>query len=274
MTPFKREYEYFLLLCKNLNVSVAASEAGIQQAGLSKALKALEEQLKKPLFHRTNRGLLLTTYGEIFRDVLLSTSVQWENSLEEELAKLSEVTGTYKIGAHPVVAVNLLSKFFPGLNEENEGLKLKLELKRSAEVTRDVIDFKLDFGLVANPVRHPDLIIVRLQKEYIACWGSTSKAPRKVLYYNPEMIEMVRTLKRFDKYKLIEVQDYEVIASLTQKSEGVCILPSPVAERYRNLKQFGKTLLEVDVCLIYRHDSLKTKAFSEIIKKIKLGFEL
>ena len=268
MKPFKQEYEYFLLLCKNLNISKAAEEAGIQQAGLSKSLKTLEDQIKKPLFYRTNRGLKLTAYGEIFRDVLIKSSIIWDSSLETELSKLAQISGTYRIGVHPSIAINVLFKFFPELIEEYDGLKLKLELKKSQEVTQEVIDHKCDFGIVANPIRHPDLVIVKLHKEFIACWSSHKKIEKKVLYYNPEMIEIVHTIKKYQNYKLVEINNYELIASLHSNFCGICLLPSPIAQRY-NLLQIGKHLLDVDICLIYRQDSLKTKAFSEIINRIK-----
>ncbi|MDH4469170.1 MAG: LysR family transcriptional regulator [Bacteriovoracaceae bacterium] len=271
MRPFKQNYEYFLLLCQYLNISSAAQEAGIQQAGLSKALRALEEEFKKPLFFRTHRGLQLTSYGETFRSLLIKTMIHWDSSLENEMSKFSEVLGTFTIGIHKSVAINILANFFPSLNNDFPDLKLKLELKKSSEVTKSIIDYQMDFGIVANPIQHPDLIISKLQKEFIACWENKKNDHQKILYYNPEMIEIAQMIKKYKGHKHIEISDYEVIGSMMQKANGVCLLPNTVAERY-HLIQVGKALSQVEICLIYRYDSLKTKAFKEIARRIQSSF--
>ena len=266
MSPFKREFEYFLLLCQTLNISDAAEQAGIQQAGLSKSLKVMESFFEKPLFYRTNRGLKMTPLGEILRENISKTMSIWEESFEKDLGQLSEVVGRY---TNPTIGVTLVSKFFPYICEAYQGLKLDLELKKSSETTKDIIERNIDFGIVANPAQHPDLVIVPVASEFIACWSKTKTPKMKVLYYNPEMINIVHTLKKYKGYKKVPVTDYEVIASLVENSDGVSILPSPVAERFSGLVQVGKKITSVTVCLIYRHDILKTKAFLEISRVIK-----
>lgn len=82
------------------------------------------------------------------------------------------------------------------------------------------------------------------------------------------MIEIVQTIKKYQDYKLVEISDYEVIATMAHSFHGVCLLPSPVAERH-NLLIVGKPLVDVDICLISRHDILKTRAFKEIVERIK-----
>lgn len=89
------------------------------------------------------------------------------------------MVGTYKLGLHSFIAANILPKFLPGLIEEHEGLKIEIELKRSSEVTKDVVNYKLDIGLVANPIRHPDLVIIKLYKEYIGFWSNPKKIEKK-----------------------------------------------------------------------------------------------
>lgn len=269
MTPFKKEIEYFLLMCQRLNMGQAAEEAGIQQAGMSKALKSLEQQWGKELFYRTNRGLIMTPFGEVVRQSLLRAHRIWDASLEHDVKELQELVGSFTLSTHPTIAMSLISTFFAELCESYPGIKINLEFKRSAEATKDVIEFKSQLAIVVNPIQHPDLIIHPISSEYVGCWQRTTKDHEKVLYYNPEMIDIVRSLKKFRAYKQVAVNDYEVIASLMNQSRGVALLPSPVALRQKNLSLVGKKLLNVKVCLIYRHDIYKTPAFNEIVRKIK-----
>ena len=185
MGPFKREFEYFLILCRTLNISQAAEEAGIQQAGLSKSLKLMESYFEKPLFYRTHRGLKMTPFGEIVKANLLKANELWDQSLGKDLTTLEEVVGTLRIGSHTTIALNSFRQFFPELCETHDGLNLEIVLKKSPEITKDVVDFQLDIGIVANPVQHPDLVIVPLTKEFIAFWGMQNTKHKKVLYYNP-----------------------------------------------------------------------------------------
>lgn len=266
MKPFKREYDYFLLLCETLNISKAAEEAGIQQAGLSKSLKVLEDNFEQPLFHRTNRGLKLTRLGKELRKILLETKNSWDERLEKSLGKSDKVAGRFKIGAHPTVAINFLPRFFPQLCEKHPGLNLDLVLDRSAHITDQIINFDIDFGIVANPKAHPDLVIIPLRREYVALWG---KDLSEVLYYNPEMLGVTKILKKYKSHKKIPINDYEVLASFASTTKGVVLLPSPVADRNTRLKQVAPPILDAKICLIYRHDLLKGKAFKTILSAIK-----
>lgn len=269
MTPLKRELEYFLLLCETLNISEASVQAGIQQAGLSKSLKSIEEQFGNPLFYRTNRGLIITPFGEILKSNLNLLQDSWEEQFEKDISFLDEITGRYTIGVHPTIAISHISKFYPKLIEKHSSLSLHLEFQNSHDTIKDVIEHKLNFGIVASAKTHPDLVMIKLAKENVFCWGNTLKPKNKVVYYNPDMINIIGSLKRFQKYKLIPVDNYEVIASLAENTDALMILPDPVAERFKNLKRVGAKLFETEICLIFRHDMLKTKSTRLIIDSIK-----
>ncbi len=269
MTPFKKEFEYFLLLCETLNISEAAIQAGIQQAGLSKSLKSLEEQFGNPLFYRTNRGLIITPFGEILKSNLSSLRETWEGQFEKDISFLDDIAGRYTIGVHPTIAISHISKFYPLLIEKNPSLSLHLEFQNSHDTIKDVIEHKLNFGIVASAKVHPDLVMIKLAKETVFCWGNSSKPKHKIVYYNPDMINIIGSLKRFQHYKLIPVDNYEVIASLAENSEALMILPDPVAKRFKKLKKVGPKLFDTEICLIFRHDMLKTKSTRLIIDSIK-----
>ena len=155
--------------------------------------------------------------------------------------------------------------------ERHRGLRLRLELKRSSEITKSVIDFNIDVGVVANPIEHPDLVIVPLYKEFIGFWGQKNKDHEQTLYYNPEMIHVVQTLKKYKTYNHVQISDYDVLASIAENAQGLAILPNPVAERHPRLTPIGKKISDVRICMIYRHDTVKTVAFSEILKAIKVS---
>lgn len=269
MGPLQKEYEYFLVLCETQNISRASEILGMQQGGLSKALKKLETSLGGQLFIRKGRGLKRTELADLLQVQLLTLKENWRSGLTKQRETLEELSGSLTIGAHPTIAIDFLSKGLPKLNEKYENLNISLILKKSAEILRDVIEHDIDFGIVANPTYHPDLVIRKLDREYVGIWGRSNKDRSRVIYYNPEMIEINKTLKKFKDYKHVAISNYEVLASFALRSNGLCVLPNPVAERYKKLSLVGKKIMEIDLCLIYRADRPKTRAFVEILSELK-----
>lgn len=268
MLPFKKEYQYFLTLCQTLNISKASELIGIGQAGISKSLKTLETEIGGELFYRTTRGLKITPYGEALKKSLLKTQEHWEDSFDLERRKLEGISGYFKIGFHPSIAMSFSKHFLPTLIEDNEQLDISVLLERSSTICEKVINHECDLGIVAGALRHPDLIIKKLRREYIACWSSKKKGHRDTLYYNPEMINVVKILKEFEGYKKVKINNYEVLASIAKSSSGIFILPNSIAERHSYLKQIGPKIKEVDVSLIYHYEHSKTLAFKKLLNII------
>lgn len=269
MQPFKKEYLYFLALCKTENISEASEATGIQQSGLSKSLKSLEEEFRHPLFYRTNRGLKITPFGQMIQKNLQTSLKLWESSFDQDVKNLNSVVGDYSLGLHQTIGLNLLYKFYPKIVEANPQLNLNILYKRSPEVVSEVLQHELDFGIAVEPYKHQDLVISPIAKEYVGFWSAYKEPKEKIIYYNPEMIKIVKTLKRFKDYKKVPLEDYETLGSVVSFGKGLAILPSPVAARYPKLKLIGKRLQNVSVCLIYRYDILKTPATELILKTIR-----
>ena len=83
------------------------------------------------------------------------------------------------------------------------------------------------------------------------------------------MIQLSKLLKKYKDYKLVPIQNYEVLASLGAHSEGLLLLPNSVAQRYKKLKLIGRKEMIVDICLIFHVDRPKTKTFIKIVEEFK-----
>lgn len=267
MTPFKKEYLHFLTVCETLNFSRAAEKLDIGQAGLSKSVSRLEEDLGERLFLRKGRGLELTEFGQSLAKKIEQLRIDWQDGLAEMAASKNEIRGVIKIGAHPTVAIDRCPEFFTKLSEDFPDLELKLIFATSYQLTQMVNHNEIDIGLIINPIPYPELVVKKLKQEHMAIYASL-KASKEVLYYNSEMQNVLKHLKKFSKFKQVPVDDYEVLAALAKSSRGYALLPSPVAERHRGLKQQGKSLQSVDLALVYRSDRPKTVSFRTVIETI------
>ncbi|MBT3585977.1 MAG: LysR family transcriptional regulator [Halobacteriovoraceae bacterium] len=269
MQPLQKEYLYFLTLCETNNISHAAERLAIGQGALSKSLKRLEQSLQTQLFIRKGRGLKPTSFAKLLEQQLLAMKQSWQQDFLGKSESLNELHGHFKIGAHSIIAMDLVREFYPKLCEKYSELNLEMVLDVSAGITKMVIDFEIDFGFSIQPIPHPDLVIQKVRKEYVSVWSKSSSPKEKVVYYSPDMFDVSKMLKKYKGHKHIAVQDYDVLASFASNSNGLTILPSPVARRHKGLVSCGPKLQEVDVCLIYRVDRPKTAGFRTVLGDIK-----
>jgi LysR family transcriptional regulator, hydrogen peroxide-inducible genes activator len=72
-----QQIRYFVALCDELNFTRAAQRCKVAQPSLTIAIKALEEELGGPLFHRKPR-VALTQLGDAMRSTLQEIMIQVE----------------------------------------------------------------------------------------------------------------------------------------------------------------------------------------------------
>jgi hypothetical protein len=134
-----------------------------------------------------------------------------------------------------------------------------------------VAKHELDLGLIVNSIRHSDLIVKKIRKEFLAVWYKKRTSNTHVLF-NPDMLDSARVTKLFPQAQLIEIKDYEVIAATIKQTDFLGLLPSSVAQRH-GLYQCGKAIKEVDLALIWHRQRFlrqsKSKVAEAIIKSIE-----
>jgi DNA-binding transcriptional LysR family regulator len=269
MSVLRREYECLLVLHHERNVTTAARKLGMQQSGLSKLLMRLEEELGRKLFARGKAGLIPTAFADrLVREVGLVQG-HWDERFRELLQQEDRVEGTFRIGCHPVLASTYLAAPWASLQADHPHLNLELTLETSVEVTRAVSDGELHFGLVANPPYHPDLVVRRVHREHVALASHGPIAAGDIVYYNPDMLDIHGVLKKLGAYRLSPVRDYQLMLRfvLQKRSQGA-VLPSPLIEGWPELEQRSKPYYWTNVCLIYRADLPRTRAFREITARL------
>jgi len=191
----------------------------------------------------------------------------------------SELQGRFSIGCHEAVGLFSLQRFVPELLSQNPGIELTIPHSYSRFVTEDIISYRLDFGIVVNPVKHPDLIIRPLYEDDVCLWIAKNADKPSVLVYDPSTIEVNPILDQMEKTgmkfaRIISVGSMETAASLVAAKVGVGILPGQVAIRYSDgpLLPYGpnkKVGVRVNVCLAYRFETQKTRAGQHIAKLIE-----
>lgn len=286
MLPSPTELQYFVEVAHALNISRAAERLGVSQPTLSLAIQRLEASTGVSLLLRGKSGVRLTQGGQKLVAQARTLLAEWEKIRGDALKDESQARGRYTIGCHPSVALYSLPDFAPQLLRDNPRLELKLVHDLSRRITEEVISFKIDFGIVVNPPRHPELVMKLLCTDVVSFWigpeTSTLQDARGgegVVVCDPDLLQTQHLLKQAAKQGLrfgrtVSSGNLEVITALVAAGTGVGILPTRVAK----LSRLGLRLLDKSapkfhdrIYLVYRADAQSSKASRSIARSIEAG---
>ena len=158
MLPPADEITYFIETLQTGSVSRAAERLGLSQPALSQALKRFEERLGTQLLIRSKSGVQPTQAGKQLALRARGLLRDWDMLRTEALRSSQEITGRFTLGCHVSVARYTLTHFLPQLLAKHPLLEIRLEHDLSRRISERVISCEIDFGIVVNPVGHPDLV--------------------------------------------------------------------------------------------------------------------
>lgn len=283
--PSFNDITYFLEVAQTKNISRASERLGITQPSLSSAIKRLEDSVGTQLFIRSRSGVQLTKAGQelVSKGRLLLQN--WEQLKSEINRRETSVSGEYVIGCHTSVALYTLPHFLPELMKKYPDLEIKLSHDLSRKITEKVISHNIDFGIVVNPVKHPDLVIKELCTDEVCFWmakkpSATQKlnSPECVLISDQDLTQTQKMLMDLQKKKVqfnrsIHSSSLEVICDLTVNGAGIGVLPTRVATRLKGnpLQKVSDSMpsFKDKICLVYRADSQRTKGRDIIVDSIR-----
>lgn len=267
---------YFVEVAMTKNISRAAERLGITQPALSTAIRRIETQLGTQLLIRSKNGVRLTDSGRLFSHKSKELLLRW-HALEKDLSDALELpTGRFVIGCHPSVAQYTVVHSLEQLLVHDIEISLVHDISR--RITEQVISCEIDYGLVVNPTRHPDLVIKKICEDSFGFWRHESLPPLEmddneprsaVVILDPSLAQSEFLLKAMrqtiDKpLRAIHSGSLEVIASLTAKGYGYGLLPARVACSHpllpANSRNNSKLTYTDEICLIYRADLPKSPA--------------
>ena len=169
-------------------------------------MKRLEQSLDTSLLVRSRNGVQLTRSGLVLAEHSRKLLADWEQLKSNVVRAGTDMIGTFSIGCHPSVALYTLPKLIPALKTQFPKLTINLTHDLSRKVTEQVVSFEVDFGLVINPIQHPDLVIHKLFLDEVTLWGepefiaaNLKNNHKTVVYCDPNLKQSQTLLKFLDK---------------------------------------------------------------------------
>lgn len=141
-------YEYFLTLVREKNVSKAADELCITQPALSKYLKRLENRIGASLVDRSTSPLKLTHIGGIY--LRYATQIaQLDQQFQDELAEIQNVEhGTVAIGISQWRGSFVLPHVLPILLKRYPQINVTIVEGKTRELIDKLLNRKLDLCIM------------------------------------------------------------------------------------------------------------------------------
>lgn len=271
------ELKLFLEVARTLNVTRASERLGLSQPALSQALQRMERDVGRTLFQRSKKGLKLTLTGQRLLERAPTLLLEWEKLFRALSEDEEKVSGQFRFGCHPSVGLYTLTNFLPVLQRRYPEIDLQLRHGHSRHIAEDIISERLDLGIVVNPPKHPDLVVMELARDEVGLWTATKGKVPEVLIWDPDMLQAQWIAKELEKKgrffrKKIESANLEVIRQLTVEGCGIGILPGRVATALpgplRHLND-GVPPFKDRICLVHRVDTEKSAAFRALVQVIK-----
>ncbi len=277
MSLMMDDIKYFVTISETLNITRASEIIGISQPALSYAVKRLERELGGELLIRLKNGIQLTKLGEEFRQRSRRLLYEWEQAQNLANPETGLVQGSYTFAIHPSVALYNLQCFMRELQTELRGLDFNFVHGLSREMTEKVISWQADFGIVVNPIQHPDLVIRKLYKDEVTIFFANNAQNK--LIYDQHLAQSQYILEKISKKTsfngIINSTNLEVVAKLTSLGLGYGLLPATVASQFKLKKLKEAPSFKDEICLVYRpekHNNPVSKKIIQIIRSAQFSF--
>lgn len=145
----------FITAADQLSLTSAAAELGMTIATVSRRVQELEQQLQCELFHRSNRGLTLTPYGQAYYAETADFIRKLELRLLNLDKSLNSLEGELRVMAPTNIGSGPLDAFWCAFVANNRRISLNVLL---GDPDDDVIANQVDIAIRSGPQQNSSLI--------------------------------------------------------------------------------------------------------------------
>lgn len=146
-----QQVRYFLALARELNFTRAAESCNVTQPALTRAIKALEEELGGPLFHRERARTHLSELGRMMMPHIEAIKEQ-SDAVKQQAQSYSKVQGLeLKLGAMCTIGPTILSDLIVQFHSDFGSVILAIYDSEGNAIVDALINGKLEVGILGLP---------------------------------------------------------------------------------------------------------------------------
>lgn len=164
-----RQLEIVRAVCRQGSVTAAAAALGISQPAVSMMLRECAAATGFPMFQRRQGRLQPTAELRlVLRDLdQVFDGMERIGRLMEDMRDAS--IGTLQLAATPTLADNLLPRALALFRRSRPRVQISIQAMDNTGVVGQVLQERVDLGLVLSPVGEPDLRLIELCTRPLVC---------------------------------------------------------------------------------------------------------
>jgi LysR family transcriptional regulator, transcriptional activator of the cysJI operon len=155
----------FCDLIETGSFSKAAALNFVSQSAVSQQVKTLEQRFDQQLIERQRKRVAPTEAGKIFYAECLEILERFR-ALEHRLrARSATITGTIRVATVYSIGLHELPPYVKQFIKAHPQVKIHIEYSRTDKVYEACLNNTIDFGIVALPLRKPNLAVIPLSND-------------------------------------------------------------------------------------------------------------
>jgi LysR family hydrogen peroxide-inducible transcriptional activator len=291
-----QQLEYVLAVDAFRHFGNAAESCDVTQPTLSMMVQKMEEELEVRIFDRNKHPIEPTPIGQkiIHQARAVITNYRRIREIIENENKL--VKGSFRMGIIPTIASYLVPELLERQKQDLGDVEVSLREGTTEDLVREILNGTLDGGILAGPLRNPELKEYPIYYEKFYAYVS----PLDELYKEKEIdlkeidihevwllenvhclrgqIERLCRMKKKDAAEgspiRYESGSIETLIHVVDSNPGITIIPEMHAmglseERQENLRPLKDMTAVREVSLVARSDYVRKTLLERVIASIR-----
>ena len=167
-----QQLRYIIAIDDYRHFGKAAEACGLTQSTLSLMVKKLEEELDTRIFDREAHPIAPTAMGRRIIDQAKVALFNVEQITEMTLSEKAALSGPLRIALISTTSPVLIPGLFKYIGEQHPSLSLQTEEMLTETIKDKLRKAEVDMGILAGPVREPDLLEIPLYHERFLAYVS------------------------------------------------------------------------------------------------------
>ena len=291
-----QQLEYIIAVDAHRHFVNAAEACFVTQPTLSMMIRKLEEELNVQIFDRSAVPVETTAIGRMVIEQAKITMKHFNTIKELVEDEQQVISGTFRLGVIPTIAPYLVPELLQKKERKSKELALTLKENITANIITEIREGRLDGGLVATPLNHPDLVEYPIYYEKFYAYVS----PLESYYADGEidlnaiaishfwLLESVHCLRgqierlcRMKEAETIEPNQvrYEAgniatLINVVDLNAGITVIPEMAAmclteDQQGNLKTFKNLTAVREVSLVVSKEYIRRNMLDKIMEIIE-----
>ena len=290
-----QQLEYVIAVDRLRHFANAAEACNVTQPTLSMMIRKLEEELDVQIFDRSEVPVATTMIGLKIIEQAKKTLKQFNQIKEIVEDEKQLLTGTFILGIIPTIAPYLVPELLRNKEMKCKELCLVLKENITDNIISDILEGKLDGGLMATPLQHPNLVEYPIYYEKFYAYVS----PLDSLYTDKEidinsvkinhlwLLDSVHCMRGQVEHLCHQREEYikdhtqvryeagniATLINVVDLNAGMTIVPEMSAmtlseDQQENLKEFKDLTAVREVSLVVNKDYIRQNMLNKILEII------